>query len=93
MKNKKIETIRKKLDRLDLKMLNLIKKRSFLVNKILKQKKYKNQIVDKKRINIILNKIKYQSKKKKIDTKITRTIWISMIKAFIDYEYRNFKKK
>ena len=93
MKNKKIYIIRKKLDRLDLKMLNLIKKRSFLVNKILKQKKYKNQIVDKKRINIILNKIKYQSKKKKIDTKITRTIWISMIKAFIDYEYRNFKKK
>jgi len=93
MKNKKIYIIRKKLDRLDLKMLNLIKKRSFLVNKILKQKKYKNQIVDKKRINIILNRIKYQSKKKKIDTKITRTIWISMIKAFIDYEYRNFKKK
>ena len=93
MKNKKINIIRKKLDRLDLKMLNLIKKRSFLVNKILKQKKYKNQIVDKKRINIILNKIKYQSKKKKIDTKITRTVWISMIKAFIDYEYRNFKKK
>ncbi len=93
MKNKKINIIRKKLDRLDLKMLNLIKKRSFLVNKILKQKKYKNQIVDKKRINIILNKIKYQSQKKKIDAKITRTIWISMIKAFIDYEYRNFKKK
>tara|TARA_Y100001970_G_scaffold149797_1_gene183737 strand:+ start:181 stop:462 length:282 start_codon:yes stop_codon:yes gene_type:complete len=93
MKNKKIYIIRKKLDRLDLKMLNLIKKRSFLVNKILKQKKYKNQIVDKKRINIILNRIKYQSKKKKIDTKITRAIWISMIKAFIDYEYRNFKKK
>ena len=93
MKNKKIETIRKKLDRLDLKMLNLIKKRSFLVNKILKQKKYKNQIVDRKRINIILNKIKYQSKRKKIDIKITRTIWISMIKAFIDYEYRNFEKK
>ena len=93
MKNKKIYIIRKKLDRLDLKMLNLIKKRSFLVNKILKQKKYKNQIVDKKRINKILNRIKYQSKKKKIDTKITRTIWISMIKAFIDYEYRNFKKK
>ena len=93
MKNKKINIIRKKLDRLDLKMLNLIKKRSFLVNKILKQKKYKNQIVDKKRINIILNKIKYQSQKKKIDAKITRTIWISMIKAFIDYEYRNFEKK
>ena len=30
---------------------------------------------------------------KKIDPKITRKIWHSMIRAFIDYEYRNFKKK
>ena len=31
--------------------------------------------------------------KKKIDTKITYKIWRSMIKAFIDYEFLNFKKK
>ena len=46
MKNKKINLIRKKLDKLDLKMLTLIKKRSILVNKILCEKKYKNQITD-----------------------------------------------
>ena len=38
MKNKNIDLIRKKLDKLDLKMLNLIKKRSILVNKVLKEK-------------------------------------------------------
>ena len=27
-----------------------------------------------------------------IDTKITNEIWSSMIKAFIKYEFRNFKK-
>ena len=27
----------------------------------------------------------------KIDPKITKKIWISMIKAFIEYEFRNFK--
>jgi len=74
-------------------MLALIKKRSFLVNKILDQKEYKNQIIDKKRIKVILKRIKIESKKKNIDSKITNTIWKSMIKAFIDYEFRNFKKK
>ena len=93
MKNKKINIIRKKLDKLDLKMLSIIKKRSFLVNKILEQKQFKNQIVDNKRIRVILSKIKKESKKKRIDPRITNTIWKSMSKAFINHEFRNFKKK
>ena len=74
-------------------MLSIIKKRSSLVNKILEQKQFKNQIVDNKRIRVILSKIKKESKKKRIDPRITNTIWKSMIKAFINYEFRNFKKK
>jgi|TARA_B110000438_G_C15497581_1_gene514218 chorismate mutase len=93
MKTKKITIIRAKLDKLDNKFLDLIKKRTLLVNEVLRVKKYKNQIVDKKRINVILNKIKKTSLKRKIDTKITARIWKSMIAAFIDYEFRNFKKK
>mgnify|MGYP001235491362 FL=1 len=93
MINKKITQIRKKLDKLDLKMLNIIKKRSILVNKVLKEKKYKNQIIDNKRIKIILKKIKKESIRKKIDTKITKNIWKAMIRSFINYEFRNFKKK
>ena len=93
MKNKKINVIRKKLDKLDLKMLTCIKKRSLLVNNILHEKKFKNQIIDKKRIKIILRKINKESKKRNIDPKITNTIWKAMIRSFIDYEFRNFKKK
>jgi len=93
MKNKKINVIRKKLDKLDLKMLTYIKKRSLLVNNILREKKYKNQIIDQKRIKIILRKINKESKKRNIDPKITNTIWKAMIRSFIDYEFRNFKKK
>ena len=92
MKNKNIKLIRKKLDNLDEKFLNLIKKRSILVDQVLKNKKNKKDIVDKQRINEILKGIKRKSKTKKIDTIVTRKIWKSMINAFIDYEYRNFKK-
>ena len=93
MNYKNINRIRKNLDLLDNKLLNLIKKRTMLVNQILKQKKYKNQIVDRKRINAILKNIRSKSVKKNIDPKITNKIWKSMINAFIDYEFRNFKKK
>ena len=93
MKNKKISIIRKKLDKLDISMLSLIKRRNLLVNKILEQKKYKNQIIDRQRIKVILKKIKIESRKKNIDYKITETIWKSMIRAFINYEFKNFKKK
>ena len=93
MINKNVLKIRKKLDKLDNRLLNLIKKRQHLVNQVLKNKKYKKDIVDKKRIAVIIKNIKKKSNLKKIDPKITKTIWVSMIKAFIDYEYRNFKKK
>ena len=93
MVNKNILKIRKKLDQLDDYFLNLVKKRTLLVDKVLKNKKYKKDIVDKKRIKIILKNINKKSRYKNIDPKITESIWKSMIKAYIDYEFRNFKKK
>ena len=93
MINKNIIRIRKKLDKLDNLFLNLIKRRTKLVDQVLQNKKFKNQIVDRKRIKVILKNISKKSKGKKIDPKITNRIWLSMIKAFIDYEIRNFKKK
>jgi len=93
LKKKKLNNIRKKLDKLDNSLINIIKKRTLLVKDVIKLKDYKKQIVDKVRINKILNNIKKKSIQKKIDPKITRRIWINMIYAYIDFERRNFKKK
>mgnify|MGYP001268157684 FL=1 len=90
---KKLRKLRKKLDLLDNSLIKLIKKRTNLVKEVLKLKKFKKQIVDNKRIKIILNQIKKKSIKNNIDPKITKRIWINMIRAYIDYERRNFKKK
>ena len=90
---KKLNSLRKRLDILDNKLLSLISIRSNIVKDVLKLKNYKNEIVDKKRIAKILNNIKKKSLKKKIDPKITNRIWKNMIFAYIDYERRNFKKK
>ena len=90
---KKLAIIRKKLDLLDDKFFKLIKIRTKLVKEVLILKQFKNEIVDKKRINQILNNIRKKSYSNKIDSKITLKIWKNMIQAYIDFEKRNFKKR
>ena len=92
-KLKKLIKLRKSLDKLDNSFIKLVKKRTEIVKKVLKIKEYKIQIVDKKRIKVILNQIRSKSIRNNIDPKITNRIWSNMIKAYIDYEKRNFKKK
>ena len=93
MNNKKLNTLRGKIDKLDFKLLDLIKKRSKFVDEVIKNKKHKKQIIDKSRIKKVLKDIKKNSIKKKIDPKITVKIWSSMINSYIDYEKRNFYKR
>ena len=90
---KKLKILRQSLDKLDNSFIKLIKKRTKLVKEVLKLKKYKNEIVDKKRIKTILSQIRKKSIKNNIDPKITNRIWKNMIMSYIDYERRNFKKK
>ena len=90
---KKLVHIRVKLDKLDNQLLSLIKMRTSLVNNVIKLKQHKKEIVDKKRIDIILKKIKQKSIKLNIDPQITYRIWKNMIWSYINYERKNFKKK
>jgi len=93
LKRKKLNKIRSKLDKLDNSLIKIIKKRTYLVNQVLKLKDKKKEIIDNKRIKIILKNIRKKSIKNKIDPKITHRIWKNMIWSYIDYERRNFKKK
>jgi len=90
---KKLDSLRKQLDKLDNNLLKIVKKRTNIIKQILSLKEYKKQIVDKKRINKILSNIKKKSLKNNIDPRITNRIWKNMIWSYIDFEKRNFKKK
>ena len=93
MNKKKLILARKRIDRLDNKIFNLVKKRTKIVQHMMNIKNLKKQIVDHKRINEIFKKIKKKSIKNNIDPRITTQIWKSMIWAYIKYQRRNFKKK
>ena len=90
---KKLLKARHKIDLLDNKIFNLIKQRSNIVKQMLKLKKNKSQIVDKKRINQILKKIKSKSIQNKIDSKVTERIWKSIIWSYVNYQRRKIGKK
>ena len=84
--------VRRKIDKVDSQILPLMVKRSQLVNKALSLKTKKSEIVDTKRINQIKKKVENQSKKLGANPKLLSDIWISIIKNFIDFEKKNFKK-
>ena len=93
MNDKKLKIARSKIDKLDRSIFNLIKKRTTVVKYMLTLKKYKNQIVDHERINVILKNIKRKSIQSGIDPKITLKIWKSIIWSYIYLQRKNFKKK
>ena len=93
IKQKKLNRLRRKLDKLDNSFIKLLKKRTELIKKVLNLKEHKNQIIDRKRIKNILIQIRNKSIKNNLDPKVTKKIWKNMIWSFIDYEKRNFKKK
>tara|TARA_B100001996_G_scaffold380599_1_gene368323 strand:+ start:1297 stop:1584 length:288 start_codon:yes stop_codon:yes gene_type:complete len=92
IKLKKLTRLRKKLDYVDDKLLKLLIKRTNLVKQVMHLKKYKNQIVDKKRIAQILKRIKKKSLKHKLDPSISKRVWKNMIWSYIEFERKNFKK-
>ena len=93
MNRNRLHKERKKIDKIDQQLFKLIKKRTIVVKKMLTFKKFKSEIVDHKRINEILLKLKRKSIQNKVDPKITKKIWKSMIWSYVDFQRRNFKKK
>ena len=93
MNKKKLKLARKKVDQLDHKIFHLIKKRTQIVKYMLSLKKLRKEIIDYKRNNEILKKIKNKSIRNSIDANITRRIWKAIIWSYVDFQKKNFRKK
>ena len=84
-----LEELRKDIDEIDLKILDLIQKRKDLVTEVVKLKK-RDQIVDQKRIEFILNKLRKEALSRGLAGEFIEEIWTLMIKNFIKYEEKIF---
>ena len=93
MNTKKLNKARKKIDQIDRNIFNLIKKRTKIVKHMLSLKKFKHQIIDRKRINLIIKNIRKRSLQNSIDPMITTNIWKTMIWSYVKFQKKNFVKK
>ena len=89
---KNLNEVRKSIDKVDEQLVKLIAEREFYAKQAVKFKINKNQIIDKKRINHILKRIKSLSKRYKVSPSTVERIWRLMIQNFIILEKKLFKK-
>ena len=90
MSQKKIRKIRSTIDTIDKQIIKLLGLRK---KQVLKISKYKNKrtIVDKKRINQIMKRIKVEAKKNKIDFILVKNFWNKLIQYSIKLEKKIVK--
>lgn len=86
-----INEIRIEIDKIDLKILNLLSERKDLVTQVIKFKN-RNQIVDQKRIDEIFVRLDKEAKKRGVSQVLVRSLWKTMIDSFISYEEEIFDK-
>ena len=88
MSQKNILKIRSTIDTIDKQIIKLLGLRK---KQVLKIAKYKNKrtIVDKKRINQIMKRIKAEAKKNKIDFILVKNFWSKLIQYSIKLEKKN----
>ena len=84
-KKKNIDRIRKNIDNIDSQILKLLSFRRKEVLQITKYKK-RSEIVDKKRIAVMLKRLILKGKSLKIESYVISNIWKAMIKSFIKLE-------
>ena len=89
---KNLNEVRKSIDKVDEQLVKLIAEREFYAKQAVKFKINKKQIIDKKRINHILKRIKSLSKRYKVSPSTVERIWRLMIQNFIILEKKLFKK-
>jgi len=91
-KFKNLKEVRKNIDNVDTRIVKLIAEREFYAREAVKFKTDRGQIIDRKRINAVLSKVKKLSKKYKINNLNVEKIWKLMIQNFIILENKLFKK-
>lgn len=85
----KVNTLRKKIDEIDERILDLIAKRLNIVEEIGKEKRNSGiGIVDKKREELILSDLKKSGEEKGVSSEVIEKIWKILIKAAYVIERR-----
>ena len=86
------QKVRKKIDNIDNKIIELIGDRFKEIHKVTKLKENREEIIDHERITHILKSVQSKAKKNKIDAEIIVRIWQIFIQEAIKLESAKIKK-
>ena len=87
----KLKKVRKKIDNIDNKIIELIGDRFKEIHKVTKLKENREEIIDHERITHILKSVQSKAKKNKIDAEIIVRIWQIFIQEAIKLESAKIK--
>ena len=87
------EKLREEIDKLDKEILSLIAQRQKCVEKVALVKNNKDLVVDKKRIEEVIRRVKRLAKEKGLSEKIAESLWRKLIELSIDHEYEILKNQ
>ena len=79
-----LEKLREEIDKLDKEILSLIAQRQKCVEKVALVKNNKDLVVDKKRIEEVIRRVKRLAKEKGLSEKIAESLWRKLIELSID---------
>tara|TARA_B100000029_G_C17439881_1_gene911053 strand:+ start:279 stop:566 length:288 start_codon:yes stop_codon:yes gene_type:complete len=88
-----LEKLREEIDKLDKEILSLIAQRQKCVEKVALVKNNKDLVVDKKRIEEVIRRVKRLAKEKGLSEKIAESLWRKLIELSIDHEYEILKNQ
>ena len=88
-----LEKLREEIDKLDKEILSLIAQRQKCVEKVALVKNNKDLVVDKKRIQEVIRRVKRLAKEKGLSEKIAESLWRKLIELSIDHEYEILKNQ
>ena len=88
-----LEKLREEIDKLDKEILSLIAQRPKCVEKVALVKNNKDLVVDKKRIEEVIRRVKRLAKEKGLSEKIAESLWRKLIELSIDHEYEILKNQ
>ena len=83
-----LEELRQEIDKLDDEIVALLAERQKCVEKVALVKGDKTLVVDQKRIEEVVTRVKRVAKEKGMSEKMTESLWRKLIELSIDHEYK-----
>lgn len=88
-----LESIRRGIDKVDTRIVKLLRKRSALVSAAGMHKKSESAVSNEARVEVVIQKVRELAIKEGVDPELVETVYRTMIGQFVIQEMAEFKER